>query len=127
MSGAGPAPTAVRIDSWLWAVRVYRTRSLAAEACRAGHVRIGGERAKPSSPVRVGAEVRARTGDRERVLSVTALRVKRVGAGIAAECYLDLTPPAPREEAEPLIAARERGAGRPTKRDRREIDRFRGR
>jgi ribosome-associated heat shock protein Hsp15 len=117
----------VRVDSWLWAVRIYRTRSLAAAACRAGHVRIGGERVKPAAHVQVGSEVRALTPERERILIVTALLTKRVGAAQAAESFDDKSPPLVRKETEPLLAARDRGAGRPTKRERRDIDRFRGR
>jgi ribosome-associated heat shock protein Hsp15 len=121
------APARVRVDSWLWAVRIYRTRSLAADACRAGHVRIGGTRVKPAALVAIGTEVRALTAERERILVVTALVTKRIGAAAAAECYVDNSPPVVRSEAEQQPVQRDRGAGRPTKRQRREIDRLRGR
>jgi ribosome-associated heat shock protein Hsp15 len=107
-----------------------KTRAAAAQACRGGHVKIGGKAAKPSAPVRVGDRVEAYLNGRERVVDVTELIVKRVGAAVAAECYVDHSPPPPerdRDHVEPLFAVRERGAGRPTKRDRRQIDRLRGR
>lgn len=114
----------VRIDSWLWAVRIYKTRSAATTACRAGHVRLGGERAKASQPVRVGDEVRVRIAGFDRILVVRQLLLKRVGAPVAATAYDDRTPP---REPMAMLAVRDRGAGRPTKRERREIDRLRGR
>jgi ribosome-associated heat shock protein Hsp15 len=120
------APAHVRVDSWAWAVRLYRTRSLAAAACRAGHVRVNGEKAKPAQAVRVGDEIRARVADAERIVQVSRLVTKRVGAAIAIDCYVDRTPPPPTVEEEPAAVIRERGAGRPTKRQRRDIERLRG-
>jgi ribosome-associated heat shock protein Hsp15 len=120
-------PTVTRVDRWVWAVRLTRTRALAAAACRAGHVKVNGERAKPATTVRVGDEVRVRAEGVERVVDVARVVEKRVGAAVAAECVVDRTPPpAPRVEI-PVAAVRDRGAGRPTKRERREIDRLRGR
>jgi ribosome-associated heat shock protein Hsp15 len=115
-----------RIDRWLWAVRLVKTRSLAAQACRAGHVQINGMRAKPAAPVNVGDTVRARLGGRERVVEVARLPGSRVGAKLAAACLLDRSPPPPRD---PLagLGPRYPGAGRPTKRDRRQLDQARGR
>jgi ribosome-associated heat shock protein Hsp15 len=115
----------VRIDSWLWAVRVYKTRSAATTACRAGHVRLAAERAKAAQPVRIGDEVRVRIAGFDRILVVRQLLVKRVGPTVAAEAYVETTPP--RTDAPPTIATRDRGAGRPTKRERRELERLRGR
>ncbi|MFE1764320.1 RNA-binding S4 domain-containing protein [Streptomyces angustmyceticus] len=115
-----------RIDSWIWSVRLTKTRSLAAAACRAGHVRVNGERVKPAHGVRNGDEVRLRHAGRERIVVVSRLVRKRVGAAVAAECFVDNSPPAPPREEVPVIAVRERGAGRPTKRERREIDQLRG-
>jgi ribosome-associated heat shock protein Hsp15 len=115
-----------RVDAWLWAVRLFRTRSAAAAACRAGHVRVNGRPAKPAAPVALGDEVRARVGERERVVEVVRPISTRVGAAISVECYVDRSP-APVAERTERVAPRERGAGRPTKRDRREIDRLRGR
>jgi ribosome-associated heat shock protein Hsp15 len=118
----------VRVDQWLHAVRIAPTRSAATAACRGGHVRINGLPAKPASPVKVGDRVVVRLHQRERVVEVATLITKRVGAAIAAECFEDHTPPAPgRDPARALFAVRDRGTGRPTKRDRRQIDRLRGR
>lgn len=119
--------SSARVDSWVWAVRLMKTRSAATAACRAGHVRINGERAKAAQPVRVGDEVRVRIARLERIVQVRRLVLKRVGAPAAAECYLDSTPPPPPREGPPLLPTRERGAGRPTKRQRRETDRLMGR
>lgn len=117
----------MRIDVWLWAVRIAKTRSLAATWCRSGRARINGVKVKPASTVRVGDRVEVRT-DRERVLVVVALVPRRVGAPEAAAAYLDESPPPPPREAYLAPqAVRDRGAGRPTKRQRREIDRLRGR
>lgn len=115
-----------RIDSWIWSVRLTKTRSMAAAACRAGHVRVNGERVKPAHAVRNGDEVRLRHAGRERIVVVSRLVRKRVGAAVAAECFIDNSPPVPPREEVPVIALRERGTGRPTKRDRREIDQLRG-
>ena len=117
----------VRIDQWLHAVRLASTRSDAAEAVRAGHVRIDGRLAKPSSPVAVGARIEAHLHRRDRVVEVSRLLSKRVGAAIAAECYVDHSPPPSTRDDEAVFARRDPGAGRPTKRDRRRIDRLRRR
>lgn len=116
----------VRIDSWLWAVRVYKTRSLATAACRAGHVRLNGERVKAAQNVRPGDEVRARLSGFDRILKVVKTATKRGSATVAAECFVDLTPPPPPREEVAFVPLRDRGAGRPTKRDRRDLDRLRG-
>ncbi|MFI8188049.1 RNA-binding S4 domain-containing protein [Streptomyces sp. NPDC085946] len=116
----------VRIDSWIWSVRLVKTRSLGAAACRGGHVRLNGERVKPAHSVRVGDEVRLRQEGRERIVVVTRLIRKRVGAPVAAQCYIDNSPPPPPREAVAPVALRDRGMGRPTKRDRRELERLRG-
>jgi len=115
-----------RVDSWIWAVRLAKTRSAATAGCKAGHVQVNGERAKAAQPVHVGDEVRLRTAESERTVKVARLVVKRVGAVVAIECYLDLTPPAPPREERPVTFVRDRGAGRPTKRDRRALDKLRG-
>ena len=116
----------VRVDSWIWSVRLMKTRSMAAAACRAGHVRVNGERAKPAHPVRPGDQVRFRHDGRERVVVVSRLVRKRVGAPVAVECYVDKSPPPPPREAVAPAGRRDRGTGRPTKRDRREMERLRG-
>lgn len=113
-----------RIDSWLWAVRVYKTRSAATTACRAGHVRLNGDKVKAAQSVRIGDELRIRISGFDRILIVRQILVKRVGAPLAALAYEERTPP---REPQAALGLRDRGAGRPTKRERREIDRLRGR
>lgn len=114
----------VRVDAWLWGVRVYKTRSAATTACRAGHVRVNGEKAKAAQPVRIGDELRVRISGFDRILVVRQLLTKRVGAPQAALALEDRTPA---REPVAMTAVRDRGAGRPTKRERREIDRLQGR
>jgi len=115
-----------RVDSWAWGVRLFKTRSMATAACRAGHVRVNGDKAKASQALRIGDEVRVRTDGFDRILIVSRLLIKRVGATVAAECYEDQTPPPPPREERALVPTRDRGAGRPTKRERRVIEEFRG-
>ncbi|TFC96632.1 MULTISPECIES: S4 domain-containing protein [Cryobacterium] len=117
--------TTARVDSWTWAVRMFKTRSQATAACRAGHVKVNGERAKSAQTVRVGDEVRVRISGFDRILVVSKIMVKRVSAPVAAECFVDRTPPPPPREEVALLPMRDRGAGRPTKRERREIDKLR--
>ncbi|MBZ3903026.1 MULTISPECIES: RNA-binding S4 domain-containing protein [Streptomyces] len=117
----------VRVDSWIWSVRLVKTRSTGATACRGGHVRVNGERVKPAYALRVGDEVRLRqAGGHERIVVVKRLISKRVGAPVAAECYVDNSPPPPPREAVAPAGIRDRGTGRPTKRDRRDLERLRG-
>ena len=113
-----------RVDRWLWAVRLTKTRPDAATACRGGHVRVNDRPAKPSTMVSPGDEVRARVGDTTRIVEVARVIQKRVGAADAVTCYLDRTPAPPPTSSLP-VATRDRGAGRPTKRDRRILDRWR--
>lgn len=117
----------VRVDRWLWAVRLFKTRSAATEACRAGHVRVGDAKAKPATPVRVGDVVQARVHGRERIVEVAQLIEKRGSASVAAGCLVDRSPPPPESTAQPAPLRRPRGAGRPTKRERRQLDREFGR
>jgi ribosome-associated heat shock protein Hsp15 len=116
-----------RIDRWLWSVRLAKTRSLAAQACRAGHVQLNGVRAKPAATVKVGDTIRARLGGRERVVEVAGLLERRVGAELAAACVIDRSPPPPPRDPLAGFGDRGRGMGRPTKRQRRQLDRTRGR
>lgn len=115
-----------RVDRWLWAVRLHKTRSDATDACRGGHVEVNGTTAKPAAAVRIGDRITARAHGLQRELEVVQIIDKRVGPPIAATCYLDHTPPVP-ELDRIRVAERERGAGRPTKRDRRHLDRLRDR
>ena len=113
-----------RLDRWLWAVRLTKTRPDAASACRGGHVRVNDRPAKPATLVQPGDEVRARVHDTTRIVEVVRVIQKRVGAADAATCFIDHTPAPPPEAAIP-VARRDRGAGRPTKRERRILDEFR--
>lgn len=107
-------------------MRVTKTRTEATDACSGGHVRVNGRPAKPATTVGVGDRVELRIRGVDRVLEVARVISSRVGAPIAAECYLDHSPPP--LELDPLaMALRDRGAGRPTKRERRQLDRWRGR
>jgi ribosome-associated heat shock protein Hsp15 len=114
-----------RVDRWLWAVRLYKTRSEATAACRGAHVRVNGSPVKPATPVRAGDRVEARVHGRDRVLEVVHVLDKRVSAALAAESVVDHSPPPP--DAVAPIFLRDPAAGRPTKRDRRRLDRFRSR
>jgi ribosome-associated heat shock protein Hsp15 len=116
-----------RVDQWLWSVRMTRTRSDAAAACRGGHVKVNGKSAKPATPVKAGDRIDAHLHGRQRIVEVVRVIAKRVGAPIAAECFVDHSPPPPEREVDVPVFQRDPGAGRPTKRDRRELDRLRGR
>ena len=126
MSDSGMA---ARIDKWLWSVRAYKTRTKASGACDDGLVLVNDVAAKPATRVAVGDVVTAKRGDRTLVYVVTELIEKRVSAARAAECFEDRSPPpVPRDRpGQAVFARRDPGAGRPTKRDRREIERLRGR
>lgn len=115
-----------RLDSWIWAVRLFKTRSAAAAACRGGHVRVNGTPAKPGLRVGPNDEVRLRVDGVEKIVVVVRAITKRVGAAVVPECLIDHSPPPPPKEVLASVPRRDRGAGRPTKRDRREIDRLRG-
>jgi ribosome-associated heat shock protein Hsp15 len=112
-----------RVDQWLWAIRVYKSRTAATEACRGGHVRVNGTSAKPAARVRPGDRVGARVHGTDRLFEVVHAIDKRVAAAVAAGCAVDLTPP-PSAGEEPAFV-RDGGSGRPTKRDRRRLDQLR--
>lgn len=114
----------VRVDTWLWAVRICKTRSAATAACRGGHVRVNGGSAKASTHVKPGDRVEAFV-ERQRILEVVTLIEKRVGAPAAAKCFVDHSPPAPVVKRQPPAPRRAPGMGRPTKRERRQLDRVR--
>ncbi|PYC78563.1 RNA-binding protein [Streptomyces tateyamensis] len=122
----GSTTGSARVDAWIWAVRLAKTRSAAAADCRAGHVRVNGERAKPAQALRVGDEVRVRQENWDRVVIVSRLISKRVGASVAVECYVDKSLPRPTGDQAGMFAVRDRGAGRPTKQDRRALDKVLG-
>ena len=115
----------VRIDKWLWAARFFKSRTLAAAACQGGKVDVNGDAVKPSRSVRAGDLLRVTLPRIRRIVRVTALAERRGSAAEASALYEDLTPPPPPREARPgPTAYRPPGAGRPTKRDRRRIDRL---
>ncbi|WP_040744123.1 RNA-binding S4 domain-containing protein [Nocardia transvalensis] len=116
-----------RVDSWIWAVRLFKTRSAAATACRGGHVRVNGVAVKPAHQIKPGDEIRVRVHGVERIVVVERVIAKRVGAAVAAECLIDKSPPPPAPEIVAALPRRDRGSGRPTKRERRETDRLQGR
>jgi ribosome-associated heat shock protein Hsp15 len=126
------ATTPVRIDKWLWAARFFKTRSLAAAAVEGGKIQVDGERAKPAKAVKPGSEVRVRLGPYEHVLIVKGTAERRGSASEAALLFDETA--ASREAREKLhwqltkaAPAMEPAPGRPTKRDRRALDRFRDR
>ena len=119
-----------RLDKWLWCVRVFKTRPLATAACRAGKVLIGELEAKPGRDVHVGETITARVGAITRTLKVVGLPRSRVAAKQLPAFMTDLTPPAEYERAKQAgiehLLARQRGEGRPTKKDRRNMGRLFG-
>lgn len=119
-----------RLDKWLWSVRVCKTRPEATALCRSGRVQVNGIDAKPGRDIHVGETVTARVGMITRILKVTGIPKSRVGAKQLPEFMSDLTPAAEYERAKQAgiehMLARERGKGRPTKRDRREMGRLFG-
>ncbi|HZY38438.1 MAG TPA: S4 domain-containing protein [Mucilaginibacter sp.] len=116
----------LRIDKYLWAIRAFKTRTLAADACKAGRVKLDGQNIKPSHEVRLGEVYQVTKGIERRVLKVTGMAETRTDAKKAVSFYEDITP---FEETQAFksvfqvpVLKRDRGAGRPTKKDRREID-----
>jgi ribosome-associated heat shock protein Hsp15 len=105
-------------------VRLVKTRPMATQLCDGGHVEVNGAKAKPSTKVKPGDEVRALIAARERIVDVVRPIETRVGASVAAECYIDRSPPPVVREIAPGIKVI-RGEGRPSKRLRRELDRMR--
>ena len=116
----------MRLDQWLWAVRVFKTRSLAVTAIKAGHVKIGGENTKPAHEARAGETVAVRLGEMTRTLRVLGAPPSRVAGKLVPQFAEDLTPPEEYEKQRALAfgapGVRARGAGRPTKRERREME-----
>lgn len=116
------------MDKWLWAVRLFKSRSQAAAACAAGHVKVGGLNVKSSRDVHIGDVIRVRTGPMEHTVRVRTLIGQRVGANVLADVLEDLTPAAEYERARaqssPATPQYPKGRGRPTKRDRRMLERI---
>jgi ribosome-associated heat shock protein Hsp15 len=122
------AEPAARLDRWLWSVRVFKSRSLASDACRAGSVAVNEHPAKPARDVHPGETVTVKQGLVLRTLRVVDVPRSRVGAKLVANYCTDLTPKEELEKARANriqhLLEREKGSGRPTKRDRRLLDRF---
>lgn len=117
-----------RIDKWLWATRWFKTRTMATDACSSGKVKVDGQNVKASFQVMVGQNIVFQKNGIRYTVKVEKVIEKRVGAPQAQECYTDLTPP---EDKERFASAfrinfeiRDKGIGRPTKKDRRDIDKF---
>ncbi len=122
----------VRIDKWLWSVRIFKSRTVATDACKSGHVKIEGANVKPSYLLQREEVVEVRKNGFNLKYKVVDLLEKRVGAPVAQQCYEDLTPAEERNKYNDWFIGkasperRDRGAGRPTKKQRREIERFKG-
>ena len=117
----------IRVDKWLWAARVFKTRSQASVACDGGKVDVNDEAAKPARRVRAGDLITVSLPrGRRRVLKIAGLGERRGSAEAARVLFEDLTPPEPPRRRQALPPRREPGSGRPTKRERRDIERLRG-
>ena len=122
----------VRIDKWLWSVRIFKSRTLATDIVKSGKVKVNGTQVKPSGMILRGDEVTVKKGGFNFTFKVLQLIEKRVGAPIAVTCYKDLTPEEELKKYEDWFVGkyanemRERGTGRPTKKERRDIDDFKG-
>ena len=122
MSQEQPTRPGVRLDKWLWAARLFKTRSLATAACSAGHAKIDGNTAKPARTLHGGERIEVRSEGGLRVVEVLALAERRLSPALARALYADHSPP-PEMHDDPF--ARLAGSGRPTKRDRRALSRAR--
>ncbi|QEM11970.1 MULTISPECIES: RNA-binding S4 domain-containing protein [Mucilaginibacter] len=116
----------LRIDKYLWAIRVFKTRTLASDACKAGRIKLDGKNIKPSYEVKIGDVYHVAKGIERKVVKVTGLLENRVDAKTAVNFYEDITPVEQTQAFKSMFHApvlkRDRGTGRPTKLERREID-----
>lgn len=117
--------TLMRVDKWIWAVRMVKTRSLGSDLCRAGHVLVNDRKVKPSHEVKIADIVSVNLGPAVKIYKVVSLIERRVSAVEAAACFENLSPPPKADSHLPPVARREKGAGRPTKKDRRSIMKIR--
>jgi ribosome-associated heat shock protein Hsp15 len=121
-----PEKEKLRIDKYLWAIRLFKTRTLATEACKAGRIKLNGQNIKPSHEVKIGEIYHVSKGIERRVIKITGLLENRMDAKTVVSFYVDETPIEQTHGYKSMFQApvlkRDRGAGRPTKRDRREID-----
>ncbi|MGB1207494.1 MAG: RNA-binding S4 domain-containing protein, partial [Chitinophagales bacterium] len=122
----------VRIDKYLWSIRIFKTRSLASKACTAGRVKIEGRNVKASYSPKIGETITIQKGQEKKVVKVRQLIANRVNATLASMCYEDFSPPpvaSPKKMDSAFftipVAPRERGTGRPTKKERRTLDKYR--
>ncbi len=116
----------MRVDVWMWAVRLFKSRSLATAACRAGKVRLNDTVAKASSLVKAGDTISWRDPLRARQVQVVELVPRRVGSPEAVKAYRDFSDPLPTKAEAGAVPQRDRGTGRPEKKQRRDLDRLRG-
>lgn len=118
----------IRIDKYLWAIRAFKTRTLAADACKGGKVKMDGNAVKASREVKIGDIIELKVAGMNKVIEVKDIIKNRLKASLAVEKYDDLTPPEEQERVELIrqmkTEHRDRGAGRPTKKERRDIDRL---
>jgi ribosome-associated heat shock protein Hsp15 len=123
-----PAAQSVRIDKWLWAVRLYKSRSVATALCANGKVQLNGQPAKASREIKIGDVINAPVGEVNRTIKVIGLLEKRVGAKLVGQFLEDLTPASEFTKAKDKsfkpFAFRPKGRGRPTKKERRSIEEF---
>lgn len=124
--GAVTEKEKLRIDKYLWAIRIFKTRSLATEACKAGRIKLNGQNVKASAVVKIGDVYAIQKGPERKIVLVTGLLERRVDAKTAVQFYQDQTPVeetyAFKSVFQAPVLKRDRGTGRPTKKDRREID-----
>jgi ribosome-associated heat shock protein Hsp15 len=120
-----PAANTVRADKWLWAARLFKSRALAAAACSGGKVEVNDQGAKPARLLRPGDLVRVTLPSGKRIVRILGLAERRGPAAAARALYADLTPPSPPRRSVAPAGYRPAGTGRPTKRERRQLDRLR--
>jgi ribosome-associated heat shock protein Hsp15 len=121
-----PELSEVRIDKWLWAARCFKTRSAASDACAGGHVKLNGNSAKAAKTVRAGDRIEVVTAGGLRILEVAGIGDRRGPASVAVTLYVDHTPPPPPKEERLAVPVRDRGAGRPSRRELQLIRKARG-
>jgi len=117
--------TKIRIDKWLWTVRLFKTRTMATDACNAGKVKINGVSCKPSREIKTNDEIHVRIEQLQRIIKVIGFPKSRISAKLVPDYYIDLTPAEEYERVKRLFTQtekREYGTGRPTKRDRRQLE-----
>ncbi len=115
----------LRIDKWLWMVRLFKTRTMASDACNAGKVKINGINCKPSREVKTGEELQVKIGQLQKTVQIIAFPKNRIPAKLIPDYYMDMTPAEEYERMKMLSSrfeSRDHGIGRPTKRDRRQLE-----